>query len=64
MTTTIRKRKINYGVCALARELGYSRKHIGAVLDGRRRPSQELLDKLKERGIKPRRLTSLSRQWN
>lgn len=63
MTTTIRKRKINYGLSALAEELGYSRQHIGAVLDGRRRPSKELLEELRARGIRPKRLTTLSRQW-
>ena len=64
MTATLKRRSIITGVTALARELGVTPQHLSAVLKGRRRGSPELLEKLRERGVKPRRLTSLTRQWN
>lgn len=63
MATTIKRKVIIEGVTALAEELGITPQHLSAVLKGRRRPGPALLEKLRLRGIKPRRLTSLSRQW-
>ncbi len=64
MTATIQRRIAFKGIKELAEELGVTRQHLHAVLHGRRRPGPELRAKLTERGIKPMRLTTLSRQWN
>lgn len=64
MTETIQRRIAFKGIKELAEELGVTRQHLHAVLYGRRRPGPELLAKLTGRGIKPMRITTLSRQWN
>ncbi len=47
----------------LAEEVGCGEWHLRAVLNGRRRPGPELAAKLKERGIKTRKLRCPRDQW-
>ncbi len=51
------------GTTALAAELGITRQHLCAVLNGRRKPGPELETKLKERGIKPHKLRRPGERW-
>lgn len=61
--TTIKNKRVACGVCALSKELGYSRHHLSAVLHGRRLPGPALAHALIERGIKLPRLRRPSERW-
>ena len=51
------------GVKKLAAELGISRFHLGAVLNGRRKPGPKLAAALKERHIKVPKLRKAGERW-
>ena len=62
--TMLKTRRTHLGIGALAEEMGYSRQHLTAVLNGRRIPSLALAVALEERGIKYRRLRrSRAERW-
>lgn len=63
MTTIKRGAARLDGVGKLAEELGVSRFHLGAVLHGRRSPSEELAAALEARNIKYRRLRRRAERW-
>jgi hypothetical protein len=59
----IRRRKCIVGVKELAEELGFSRFHVYAVIQGRRRPSPRLAAALEARGIKCRKPRPARERW-
>lgn len=63
MREKLQTREIYRDLEGLAQELGCSGYHLRAVLRGRRRPGAELAAKLKERGIKTRKLRRPAEQW-